>query len=159
MFQRILLPTDASSHCLRAASVAAQMAKQSGGTVTALVAVEYRYVDDPALPAELSQLLHERIRHHGEQALEITVERARHAGATVETQLVEGPPDVAIVQEARRGDYDLIVMGSRGLAQGPGSAHLLGSVTERVLRTAPCPVLVVRADELEEPTLIPEHQA
>jgi nucleotide-binding universal stress UspA family protein len=61
--------------------------------------------------------------------------------------LVSAAPATAIVSYAREARTDLIVMGTHGRG---GMAHLLmGSVSERVVRTAPCPVLTVRHPEHE----------
>ncbi len=60
----------------------------------------------------------------------------------IETLVAMGRPHTQIVEHARESDVDLIVMGSRGL--GVLQRMLLGSVTERVLRSAPCAVLVHR---------------
>ena len=61
------------------------------------------------------------------------------------TEIVDGRAAQTIVEVARQRHVDLIVMGTHGRS---GVAHLLlGSVTEKVLRTAPCPVLAVRAVE------------
>lgn len=61
----------------------------------------------------------------------------------IETQIVMGDPVWEMCQAATRAHVDLIVMGSRGRT---GLSHvLLGSVAERVVRHAPCPVLVVRS--------------
>jgi nucleotide-binding universal stress UspA family protein len=58
------------------------------------------------------------------------------------TSLDVGSPRVCILDHAKRGGYDLIVMGTHGRT---GRAHsLAGSVAESVVRTAPCPVLTVR---------------
>ena len=66
------------------------------------------------------------------------------ASATI---LVSNTPASAIVNYAREANVDLIVMGTHGRG---GMAHLLmGSVSERVVRTAPCPVLTVRHPEHE----------
>jgi universal stress protein A len=62
---------------------------------------------------------------------------------TAETMLLQGVPFAEIIQFARDGNYDLIVMGTHGRS---GFKHaLLGSVTEKVIRKAPCPVLTIRA--------------
>ena len=69
----------------------------------------------------------------------------RHAGSGVKlhVRVVEGTPSLAITDAAEQLDAKLIVMGTRGLT---GLRHLLlGSVAERTMRTAPCPVLTVKA--------------
>jgi nucleotide-binding universal stress UspA family protein len=60
---------------------------------------------------------------------------------------VSGTPALAIVTYAKDANLDLIVMGTHGRG---GMAHvLMGSVAEKVVRTAPCPVLTVRHPEHE----------
>ncbi|GEJ59239.1 universal stress protein [Anaeromyxobacter diazotrophicus] len=70
-------------------------------------------------------------------------EAERVIGGPVRTViLTEGPPAAAIVRFAREGSFDLVVTGThadKGLAR-----VLLGSVAQRVVREAPCPVMVVR---------------
>jgi nucleotide-binding universal stress UspA family protein len=58
-----------------------------------------------------------------------------------------GSPFVEIIRYARAENIDLIVMGSLGL--GPVGHMLMGSVAEKVVRKAPCPVLTVRHPEHE----------
>jgi nucleotide-binding universal stress UspA family protein len=62
----------------------------------------------------------------------------------IETMLAWGNPADVIVEKAREKEYNLIVMGSRGL--GAISGLLLGSVSDRVVKLAPCPVLIIRND-------------
>jgi universal stress protein A len=63
-------------------------------------------------------------------------------GFIVDTAVITGPPARAIVEHASAGHFDLIVMGTHGRT---GLSHaLLGSVAERVVQKAPCPVLTVR---------------
>jgi nucleotide-binding universal stress UspA family protein len=65
------------------------------------------------------------------------------AGIAAAATVVTGEPSQAIVEHAKTGAFDLIVMSTQGRT---GLTHLfLGSVAERVLRSAPCPVLTVRA--------------
>jgi nucleotide-binding universal stress UspA family protein len=62
----------------------------------------------------------------------------------VATVVAEGPPVSTIVDFAKTGAFDLIVMGTHGRT---GMAHaLLGSVAERVVRMAPCSVLTTRGE-------------
>jgi len=70
------------------------------------------------------------------------LQHIRNAGITVEERLMEEPAGAVITNIARIEHCDLIVMGSRGLTNLAGL--IIGSVTNRVLHTAPCSVLVVR---------------
>ena len=71
------------------------------------------------------------------------------AAATISTRGIEGyPPDI-IVEQARDLDVDLIAMGTHGRT---GLSHaILGSIAEKVIQRAPCPVLTVRCDDTNEP--------
>jgi nucleotide-binding universal stress UspA family protein len=84
---------------------------------------------------------------HNKVAAQLDVAKAdaERAGiANVETEVRQGAPHTEMVQFARDNAVDLIVMGSHGRT---GLAHaLVGSVAEKVVRKAPCPVLVVRGD-------------
>jgi nucleotide-binding universal stress UspA family protein len=146
MFKKILLPSDGSRHSLEAARIAAEVAAHHGGTVHPLVAVEYQYVDTNELPAEVSTLIHERIKSRAERALKEAGDAVRDAGGNAaQGKVVEGASADAILKEAGDGAFDLIVMGSRGVSLDNGHDRLVGSVTERVLHRALCPVLVIRA--------------
>jgi nucleotide-binding universal stress UspA family protein len=146
MFKKILLPSDGSRHSLEAARIAAEVAAHHGGTVHPLVAVEYQYVDTDDLPAEIGAALHERISARAQKALQETARAVRDAGGnSTDGKIVEGPSADVILKEASDGEFDLIVMGSRGVSLDRGYDRLVGSVTERVLHRTMCPVLVIRA--------------
>jgi nucleotide-binding universal stress UspA family protein len=147
MFGKILLPTDGSRHSNEAASIAGEVAEKHGGTVHPVVAVEYQYIHAEDLPEEVAATIRERIDRRAQHALEAANERVRGAGGKTDGgRIVEGTPVEAILQEAEEGEYDLIVIGSRGVSLDSGHDRLMGSVTERVLHGTPCPVLVVRAE-------------
>jgi nucleotide-binding universal stress UspA family protein len=75
--------------------------------------------------------------------LDVVAAQAREAGIEVGAHVRDGSPAAQIVSLAREVGADLIVMGTRGLT---GLPHvLLGSVAERTVRIAPCPVLTVKA--------------
>jgi len=79
------------------------------------------------------------------------------AGFLVERFVVEGHPPTEIAHIAREMEADLIVMGTHGRT---GMAHLfMGSVAERVVRTAPCPVLTLRAAAVPGQSMIAPETA
>ncbi|MEK6711972.1 MAG: universal stress protein [Nitrospinota bacterium] len=80
--------------------------------------------------------------------------RQAAAGPKVRSEVVWGEPLKEILRTAGAGDYDLIIMATHG-RQGL-SRFLLGSVTEQVIRRAPCPVLAVRAKVAEERLVVAE---
>ena len=139
----ILVPTDFSDSADHALAYAVTLADQLGATVHLI-----HVFDDPdtvsvysdayvPMPAEVRTALLTDIRRQ----LATRTTAAGHEKVT--TEVLTGPPPAqAIVEAAKRNQCDLIVMGTHGRH---GMAHLLlGSVAERVVRTAMCPVLVVR---------------
>ncbi len=147
MFRKILLPSDGSRYSVEAARIAAQVAARHEGVVHPLIAVEYQYVEGEDVPDEVSAVIRERIRTRAQRALEAANEAIRGEGAQTDGGTIrEGRPADAILREAEDGEYDLIVMGSRGVSMERGHDRLIGSVTERVLNQTPCPVLVIRAE-------------
>ncbi|GAB4262629.1 MAG: universal stress protein [Deferrisomatales bacterium] len=139
LFQKILLPVDGSSYSMDAARRAASLARELGSRVL-LLHVRDRVPDflgDPYYQKMLDQAL-----ARAEQLVRPYLELLREAGVPVEERLLEGDPAKNILTVAAVEGCDLIVMGSRGLSDLEGL--LLGSVSHKVLSSAPCPVLIVR---------------
>ncbi|NOZ58431.1 MAG: universal stress protein [Euryarchaeota archaeon] len=137
MYTHILIATDGSFHAKRAEDRALELAKGGAG-VTGLYVIDrarYQWAE------ELMQDIYRKTRAEGEAVLSAFREKAQRHGLEVETKLREGTPSEEIIREAREGGYDLIVLGSRGTTP---EALALGSVVQRVVRRAPCDVLVVR---------------
>jgi len=78
----------------------------------------------------------------GETVIGKAMAGLRDSGVTVHIEPAEGHPAEAIINVARVRSCDLIVIGSRG--QGKFQELFLGSVSDKVVRRAPCPVLIVR---------------
>ena len=138
--KRILVPTDFSMPADAALTYALDLASKLGATVS-LVHV----FDDPSgiqsgeyvpMPAEMrGELLAALRRRLAEVA-------AKRGHSELNPQVLIGPTARTIVDTARESGADLIVIGTHGRH---GMSHLLlGSVAERVVRTAACPVLTVR---------------
>lgn len=89
--------------------------------------------------------LDDEMRHAAQKRLSEAAHRVASESIHVREHIVREPPDEAIVEHAAKQGADMIIMGSRGHT---GLAHvLLGSVAERTIRRAPCPVLVVKHEE------------
>ena len=142
-FAKILVPHDFSEHADRALALAADVARHYEAQVTLLHVLEPP-VPPPAAGVFLSgpmRPLPELFELAG-KGLEGAALKVRAGGALqVDSKVMEGVPFEAIVRYAADGAFDLIVMGTQGRT-GVARA-LIGSVAERVVRLAKCPVLTV----------------
>jgi universal stress protein A len=147
-FKTILVATDFSRTSEHALEYAQGLAKSFGGTLHLL-----HVVPDPVLASAWSEAyaydltaLGERLRVEAVQQLAARAESIRDVSVTTEA-IIGVPATLISVTAAERG-VDLIVMGTHGRS---GLSHLfLGSVAERVVRTAPCPVLTMREPATEK---------
>ena len=143
MYERILVPTDGSAGAREAFEHALALAEQFGAELHVVNAV------DPAMiPPEVgAESVLDALRESGRDAVDELHDRGEAAGAAVESAVLDGHPQGAILQYVEDHDVDLVVMGTHGRT-GLGR-WLLGSVTERVVRTCPVPVLTVRRPDGE----------
>ncbi len=144
--QRILVPVDFSECSRKALRYAIPFATQFGASLTLLYVTQINYaagefgmVDTPLMEGQvreaaekaMAKLLHEEI--------------GNTVPASQQTRI--GRPASEIAEAAKELDADLIIISTHGHT---GLKHMfLGSVTENVVRIAPCPVLVVREEEHE----------
>jgi universal stress protein A len=140
--KRILVPTDFSDPSGEALATAMTLARGAGGTLDLVhVAVEASFalpppIDVATVPIDMAKVM-ERVT----DGLRAEETRVREAGLACESAVLIGRPDAEIVSRATATGAELIVMGTHGRS---GLAHaLLGSVAERVVQHAPCPVLIV----------------
>jgi universal stress protein A len=161
--RRILVPLDFSPSSDRALAYAQALATDFGASLHLLHVVEDRLMTGPwpndVYLGELPRL-REGLIKDAEDRVSACASSLSATGLQVTGEVLIGGPSQTIVQSAAAPNVDLIVMGTHGRT---GLTHLLiGSVAERVIRHAPCPVLVVRdrsvADRAEAPvsTLIGE---
>jgi universal stress protein A len=143
--RKILVPVDFSESSRVALEHAAAWATPFGAKVDVLhVWQAPAFVPLPSLPeaSPADATLVELVKRTAEQALDRFVADANQRGLRVREALSEpGSPAHTIVDVAKKGGYDLLVLGTHGhtgLAQA-----LIGSVAERVVRHASCPVLTV----------------
>ncbi len=161
LFSRILVPLDGSEHSIRALMIAAEIAKKFKANITLIhvysvippvapestASIQETVLKPIFAPAELGEMI-EATKKAGERIL-IEAKEKLHSETldvdtiNVDTLLNEGNNTVQeITRIAKDGNFDLIVMGSRGM--GRLRELLLGSVSDGVLKHSLCPVLIVK---------------
>ena len=148
MYKKILLPTDGSEHANKAAKHAIWVASLNGAELVVLNVIETSSL--VGLPAEdLIVRIKEMLKEEGRKSLEkisqiyseSKIEDGCHKDVKLTTMTEEGSPADIIIKKIKEEGIDLVVMGTSG--KHGLDRFLLGSVTENVVRSAPCPVLVV----------------
>jgi nucleotide-binding universal stress UspA family protein len=138
----MLVPTDFSPDAERALDYAIALASALHARVTLLHVISAVYWAMGEVPGALSATVMEELETVAQQSLEQTLQRV-HAARLDGDMVVHGSPFACVVATAHDQGVDLIAMGAHGRT---GLPHvLLGSVADRVVRLAPCPVLVTRA--------------
>ncbi|MGB9201678.1 universal stress protein [Methanobacterium sp.] len=147
MYNRILLPTDGSDNAKRAGKHAIWIANNSGADIIVLNVIEPYYPQISALP-NFSDVIFDELKEEGENAVKSfkqELESSQCKGICknmkLKTQIKEGKAFVEIIKFIKSEKIDLVVMGASG--RHGIDRFILGSVTERVVREAVCPVLVV----------------
>lgn len=138
-YQKILVPTDGSEYSFKAGAHAVYLAKKTGGRVYALNVVDkdmafrsgIHYAEDVCGLEKAAQSATGRIKQLCDQA-----------GVPCEEIIAPGKPADVIVAVADKVGADLIVIGSIGMSAI--ERVLIGSVSDRVMRHAKCPVLLFR---------------
>ncbi|WP_135820101.1 universal stress protein [Halostella litorea] len=154
MYDNILIPTDGSEPARRSIRHGVDIAERYGATVHALYVVDLQATNYSLGTEQVERLRQGKLSEMPEvqqKAEEATAEVARQAadaGLEAVEHVAVGSPHDEIVAYIADNDIDLAVMGSHG--RSGISRMLLGSVTERVVRTATIPVLVVDARDEEE---------
>jgi nucleotide-binding universal stress UspA family protein len=145
MYDTILVPTDGSSAVVEAVERAVDLAERYDATVHAL------YVVDSSAYGTLdtsTSVVVDALEDEGETAVTYVADQAESAGVPAETAVLSGTPHRTIMNYVDDHDVDLVVMGTHG--RRGFDRFLLGSVTEKVVRTAPVPVMTVRVPDEEE---------
>jgi nucleotide-binding universal stress UspA family protein len=143
-FHRVLVATDFSEASTPAFKEAILMAKENGAEL--MIANAYQppnILEADFVAFGVYEEWDRSLRAEIEGKLNALVEEAKKAGVAARPLIVLGVPYEAITEAAKENDADLVIMGTHGRK---GVARLfLGSVASRVISTAPCPVMTVRA--------------
>jgi nucleotide-binding universal stress UspA family protein len=147
MYEKILVPTDGSETAENAVEHALDLAEKYGAEVHALYVVD---VDSMSLSLGAEQVDRlqqgqfdemEEVKSKAEEATGYVADRARERGLDTVEHIAGGQPHSIVAEYAEDHGIDLVVMGSHG--RSGVKRALLGSVTERTLRSTHVPVLVV----------------
>jgi len=143
MYDEILLPVDGNTEASGLLHHAAEIAHHFDAEVTLLYVADTTRDSVTVSEGQVRDVLVES----GEEIVEEASRVLESLGADYTTDVVQGAPAATIVDYAERYEYDLVAMPTHG-REGL-SRYLLGSVTEKVVRLSPVPVLTAHADEEE----------
>jgi len=141
--RHFLVPTDFSEGSKQALEYAVGLARTCGAKLTLLHVVELpSYLTDGHAPAHLSTALRDHLQTSAQRELAHLLPEGSGTPVEIVRRVVVGVPHQQILETAAAEQVDWIVMATHDRT---GLSHLfMGSVAERVLRTAPCPVLTRR---------------
>ncbi|QSG10127.1 Nucleotide-binding protein, UspA family [Halapricum desulfuricans] len=143
MYDHILVPTDGSKGTTKSIDHASTIARNNDATVHVLYVIDerlYRAASKDAKEEVIASL-----KEEGEHAIDDAVARLEDDGVEIVTEQLRGIPYKSILGYAGEEPIDMIVMGTHGRT-GRDRIATLGSVTERVVKNADAPVLVVNID-------------
>jgi nucleotide-binding universal stress UspA family protein len=142
-YDDVLLPTDGSEGTEAAAAHAGLLATTHGATVHVLSAVDTRNRFESPSSGIAGDVWTETERERATESI-TSAAAALPEGADVERHVAEGVPRSVILDHVEELDADLVVMGTHGRT---GLSHyLIGSVTEKIVRASPVPVVTVPLD-------------
>jgi nucleotide-binding universal stress UspA family protein len=139
MFKRILLAWDGSDHSIRAANKAIEIAKCTEGS-----RVEVVYVKDTGKSKNevLENWNSVDIRSPREEKVNQIERMAKESNIQYQVVLLKGEPAPAILEYTNKHEFDVVVVGSRGL--NALQEMVLGSVSHKIAKHANCPVMIVK---------------
>lgn len=142
MYKKILVPIDGSEHSMNAVKTAGSLANLLGSSLTILHVKpehEYHWLGSVGvINIDVEKVLSDE----GKRLIQPAVKLLNESGISYDTLYMTGDPAQKICEKAKDGNYDLIVMGTRGMETF--SEVILGSVSHKVLQHAVCPVMIVK---------------
>jgi len=141
MYDTVLVPTDGSDTVEQTLPHALRLAADTDATIQALYVVDTRAIH--AADADDRETVETDLTEAGQQAVETVADRAAAEGIEFETEVRRGTPDKEIVRHAEETGSDVIVIGTDGKTPRE-KLQALGSVSERVVDSAPIPVFVIK---------------
>ena len=141
MYNRMLVAIDGSKMSNKALKSALQIAKERYSKV-GVIHVEKNVMISENMTTDSIDEIYSKINHEVDALFDEAKALAEDEDLEIDTHYVMGDPAVQIVKTAEQGNYQLIVMGSRGL--GAIKGIVMGSVSYKVLQLSHCPVLIIK---------------
>jgi nucleotide-binding universal stress UspA family protein len=147
--KKILYPTDFSEYSLAALSYAVRLAQQNDAELFCVHVVEMPQEEyltsEYMVPLNVPHVPEDKVLRNARARMERFIAEKLSGVDRVTSRVLTGIPFIEIIRYAREQSIDLIVIGTHG--HSALAAMLLGTVAEKVVRKAPCPVLTVRHPE------------
>lgn len=155
---KILVPVDGSNASISAVKKAIEVGKKYNSNIKLISVVKstenkrknrnenlWSAVDGSIITkgVELEKKLESAYVENAQMLLDQIVTKLDFSGTKVEKEVLIGEPYEKIVETAKNGNYDLIVIGNRGFSKI--KRFFVGSVTQKVISESPCPVLVIKS--------------
>ncbi|MDF2677916.1 MAG: UspA protein [Bacillota bacterium] len=153
---KLLVPVDGSSASIDAVKKSIEIARKHNYSIKLINVVNFsslshlnrnerlwRYMDGSTITEsdELSKITKE----NAEKLLNVIIDKLDFTDIKTEKEVLSGEPYEKILEVAKNENFDLIVMGNRGFSKI--KRFFVGSVTQKVISEAPCPVLVIHSDD------------
>jgi len=147
--KKILYPTDFSENSLAALPYAVGLVQQNHAVLHCIHVVDVRHeqylTSEYRVPLEVPHVPKDKLLRTARVRLDRFITKSLSGTDKVISKVVSGEPFVEIIHYAKDQEIDLIVLGTHG--RSALASMLLGSVAEKVVSKAPCPVLTVRHPE------------
>ncbi len=138
MFKNILLASDGSEHSFRSAEKAVSLAKLHSGKIDVVYAIDGSTSKSDVLTNNSKY----EIERKRKEKLALVVELLEKEEIDYKIHIIQGEPGPTIVNFANKGQYDCVVVGSRGLNKL--QTMVLGSVSHKIAKRVEVPVLIVK---------------
>ncbi|MDW0272861.1 MAG: universal stress protein [Nitrososphaeraceae archaeon] len=141
MFTKILVPVDGSDNSYKALEAALVLSEKLGSNISVLNVMEQVPITHIESEKLLSELL-EAYKKENQEMLSKCSDIASQKGITIKTVLLQGNPAPVILDYSKKENFDLVIMGSRGM--GKFKELILGSVSSKIVHHSPCAIMIIK---------------
>jgi len=141
MFTKILVPVDGSDNSYKALEAALILSEKLGSNISVVNVMEQVPITHIESEKLLSELL-EAYKKENQEILSKCSHIAHQKGITIKTVLLQGNPAPVILDYSKKENFDLVIMGSRGM--GKFKELILGSVSSKIVHHSPCAIMIIR---------------